>query len=428
MRAALHRLALGLAAWLAVAGVAAAQQAAEVAPANVAPAAAGSGEPREVLVMLRLPPQHLRPNSDYGGAYGDTSDRSARRRTVERLAHAYGLKLVNEWPMPLVGVDCFVLQAPEGRSPEEVAQRLSQDPSVAWSQPLNLYQAQGGQPTHDDPLYLAQPAAKAWSLAELHRVATGRNVRVAVIDSEVERSHPDLAGQVTVSRDFAPVRAKSSEQHGTEVAGVIAARADNGVGIVGVAPGARLMALRACWQDASRPPATVCDSLALARALDFAITHDARVINLSLAGPPDRLLGQLLDSAQTRHIVVVAAFDRALPAGGFPASHPGVVAVGEDAWGVLPAGVYSAPGRDVPTTTPGGHWSLVSGSSFSAAHVSGLFALLRERSPAPAATLSLVTSRGHGGAVEACASLHLAAPSCDCNCRDLRQSTAAGIR
>lgn len=425
MRGALHRLALGLTAWLAASGLAAAQ-APEVATA------AGGEPPPEVLVMLRLPPEHLRPNADYGGAYGDTADRSARRRIAERLARAYGLKLVNEWPMPLVGVDCFVLEAPKGRSPSEVAERLSQEPSVAWSQPMNLYEAKGRQtghnPRHNDPLYLAQPAARAWSLAELHRVATGRNVRVAVVDSQVEKTHPDLIGQVVVSRDFAPGRAVAAEQHGTAVAGLIAARADNGIGIAGVAPGARLMALRACWQEASRPAATVCDSLALARALDFAITHDARIINLSLAGPPDRLLSKLLDTAQTRRIIVVAAYDKALPAGGFPASHPGVVAVAEDTWGALPAGVYSAPGRDVPTTTPGGHWSLVSGSSFSAAQVSGLFALLRERSPASGAAPGLVAASVHGGAVEACASLLRAARSCDCDCHETRQAAALGIR
>src|SRR5205085_1842712 len=133
------------------------------------------------------------------------------------------------------------------------------------------------------------------------------------------------------------------------VAGVIAARADNGVGIVGVAPGARLMALRACWQTAPDAQLTVCDTLSLARALVFAIDHRAQVLNLSLSGPPTPLLGKLIDVAMERGGVVVGAYDEALPAGGFPASHPGVIAVSD---GPAPAGVYLAPGRDVPTTEP----------------------------------------------------------------------------
>ena len=77
-------------------------------------------------------------------------------------------------------------------------------------------------------------------------------------------------------------------------------------------------------------------------------------------------------------VVVVAAVDPKAFDGGFPASHPGVVAVSDDVATSAPGAVV-APGRDAPTTEPGGRFALVSGSSYAAAHVSGLFALLRER-------------------------------------------------
>ncbi|HEY2177136.1 MAG TPA: S8 family serine peptidase [Caulobacteraceae bacterium] len=370
------------------------------------PETAPATEPsQQVLVMLRLPPSHLRPGADYGGAYGDATDRAARRRVVSALARGEGLKLLDDWPMPLVGVDCFVLSVPVGRSPEAVAAALSRQPAVAWSQPMNLYRAEGAAAgaTHNDPLYGAQPAAREWRLAELHHAATGAGVRVAVIDSRVDRAHPDLIGQVPISENFVADRAAAPEQHGTNVAGIIAALADNGIGIAGVAPGARLMALRACWPTAAtgRPAATVCDSLSLAKALSFAIDHDAQVINLSLAGRPDRLLGALLDVARDRHATVVAAYDRALPGGGFPASHSGVVAVTDEGAGQPPPGVYGAPGHDIPTTEPGGHWGLVSGASFAAAHVTGLMALMRQRRRLGA--LTLVALRA--GDIDACASL-----------------------
>src|SRR5207249_4865370 len=131
---------------------------------------------------------------------------------------------------------------------------------------------------HNDPLYPTQPAAHAWRLSELHELATGRNVRVAVVDSGVEQTHPDLAGQVLVAENFVDGRPYAAERHGTAVAGIIGARADDGIGIVGIAPQARLMALRACWQESTDD--TLCTSLSLAKALLFAITHEAEVVNV----------------------------------------------------------------------------------------------------------------------------------------------------
>jgi subtilisin family serine protease len=235
-----------------------------------------------------------------------------------------------------------------------------------------------------------------------------------VVDSQVERGHPVLMGQVPVAESFVPGPPSEGEAHGTGVAGIIAARADNGVGIAGVAPGARLMALRACWQT---PPATLCDTLSLAKALHFAIDHRAQVINLSLGGPPDTLLGRLIDVALARGVAVVGAYDRGLPDGGFPASHPGVVAVSD---GPVEGGspdLYTAPGRDVPTTQPGGRWSLVNGSSFAAAHVSGLIALTRQGgSGRDRRGLILVAARSGGGAIDSCATLLRALGPCDCAC------------
>ena len=374
-----------------------------LALAFAAPAAAAPKE--QVLILLRLPAAHFQPNASYGGGYGDGASQAARRRVAARLARTYGLTLATGWPMPVLGVDCYVLDVPANRSPDEMVALLSRDPDVAWSQPMHTVRAQGAP---NDPLFRLQPAAKAWRLADLRQMATGRNVRVAVVDSRVDLAHPDLAGQVQVARDFLPGHPGPAERHGTGVAGVIAARADNREGIAGVAPGARLMALRACWQEAASD--TLCDTLSLAMAISFAIDHGAQVINLSLAGPPDLLLGKLIDAAIVHGAVVVGAADPKLAQGGFPASHPGVVAVADN--GPAPPGGFIAPGRDVPTTQPGGQWSLVNGSSYAAAHVSGLFALVRERSPRPA---RLVTFGG--GVIDACATLlKVSAPCAGCGC------------
>src|SRR5437660_4929998 len=200
-------------------------------------------------------------------------------------------------------------------------------------------------------LYPLQPSAKRWHMDELHKITTGRRVRVAEVDTGVDVNHPDLSGRVAVARYFVDGRRDVAEAHGTAVAGIIAARADDGIGIAGIAPEAKFLALRACWQAAETGDAAAyCSSFNLAKALQFALDENAQVINLSLGGPRDRLLERLLDAATARGITVVAAADPALRDGGFPASHRGVLAVASDDAHDVGVGVLLGPGRDIPTT------------------------------------------------------------------------------
>ena len=378
------------------------------APAQPASQAAGPvaefaevGASREILVMLHMPAPHDRSNSRYGGVYGDTAAGNARMRMARQIARENGLEVVESWPMPLIGVDCFVMRVPEERSLEDAVATVSRHRAVAWSQPMNVYETlSGGSP---DPLFAVQPAATSWRLADLHELATGRGVTVAVIDTKVDVRHPDLAGQFLADRDFLAARPGTAEPHGTAVAGIIAAKPDNGLGVVGVAPGARLMALRACIERrrSQGGNGAACSSLTLAKALHFALERGADVVNMSLSGPSDSLLTSLIEVGLRKNIAFVAAFDPTRPGGGFPASLPGVYSVAEESLPSVPARVYRAPGRDVPTTQPGGRWYLVNGSSFAAAHVSGLLALLREERGSSATRLA----RSERGVVDACATL-----------------------
>jgi subtilisin family serine protease len=411
---------------------------------------------RQLLVMLRLPPPHYRPDSSYGGGYAEDGTRAARRRQATELAAAHGLRFVDDWPMPAIGIDCFVMEDPGNAPLERVLDALARDPRVAWAQTINEYRGLGGANERaneraGDPLYPVQPAARAWHLAELHRASTGRQVMVAVIDSGVDAGHPDLAGQVALRQNFvdAPAAgvADPAESHGTAVAGIVAARAGNGQGIAGIAPGARLMALRACWENARQE--TRCNSFTLGKALHFAVLNDAKVINLSLGGPPDRLLQALLDTALARGIAVIGAVDPARADGGFPASWPGVIAVTTaDDRRILPAAALSAgpmraPGTDIPATLPGGRWGLVSGSSYAAAHVAGLAALLAELHPRavppwrPAfVTAARTTLAAHdavpapeqAGSIDACATIARAAGACVCLCPSTAAATTGLLR
>lgn len=376
-----------------------------VAPAVMGatlPAAATSNdEERQILVMLKMPPAHYRPNSSYSGDYGDAAGQAARKRSARRIAERYGVELREGWPMPLLGVDCYVMAVPPGKALDDVIAAVAKEPGVAWAQRMTSYAIPEKVGAANDPLYSAQPTAGEWKLRELQRSATGRGVKIAIVDSLVDVSHPDLSGQFVSNENFVGGSPGRPEAHGTHVAGLIGAKAGNGIGMAGVAPGARLMALRAC-REMEGGRTTVCNSLALAQALQFAIQHQANVINLSLSGPRDELLGKLLGIALSRNIAVVAAYDQAQPGGGFPASVRGVVPVADEALQSLPAGVFGAPGRDLPTTQPGGGWGLVNGTSYAVAQVSGLVALAGERGKRPLAS-SLV--RANDGKVAACATV-----------------------
>lgn len=389
-------------------------------PLTAATALAAAVSPdQQILVMVQHPPDHYRPNGAYGGGYGDGVARSARERLARRIARAHGLTLVDAWPMPMIGLDCFVMAVPTGRSQTAAIEDVSKDADVQWAEPVHTYDTQAAYVPPNDPLFAAQPAASQWHLADLHQLATGRGIKVAVIDSGIEAKHPDLAGQVVVNRNFVAGRPDAIEQHGTGVAGIIAAKADNGIGITGVAPGARILGLRACWQpNGSR---AVCDSFSLVKALYFAIDQRADVINMSLSGPDDRLLRQLINIALEHGTAVVAAFDKRRADGGFPASVLGVIAVSDSPVAPVRGHVYIAPGRDIPTTQPGDRWFLVNGSSYAAAHVSGLVALLRQKRRSPEPTL--VSERN--GTIDACASLVRVTGACDCSCSRARVASSA---
>jgi len=174
--------------------------------------------------------------------------------------------------------------------------------------------------------------------------------------------------------------------HGTAVAGILAAASNNAVGIVGVAPEALLYAFKACWQEPPASRQAVCDSYTLARAVDAALGQGVQVLNLSLSGPPDPFLSRLLGAALAKRTVVVAAYDGAQADGGFPASRDGVLSVGAEPRAGDPRGVMGTPplvgpAVDVLSTAPRSSYDFFNGSSFAAAHVAGVAALLLERKP-----------------------------------------------
>ena len=191
--------------------------------------------------------------------------------------------------MLALSVRCFVAQVAPGQDPAKVTERLEADKRVESAQVMQLFHGIG----HNDPFYPLQSAARLLRLDELHRVATGKHVSVALIDTGIDLLHPDLKGQVSKAENFVDGTTYVAELHGTAVAGVIVAKADNGIGIVGIAPSASIMSLRACWQNTQDSLGALCDSFTIGKAIQFALAHQANIIHFSLAGPHDRLLERL---------------------------------------------------------------------------------------------------------------------------------------
>ena len=306
------------------------------------------------------------------------------RTVAADIASDYLLDTVLQWPIRTLGVHCVVYRVEGEQSVDLVIARLRKDARVKSVQRMNTFHALGG----EDPYKALQTSFNEMQVEAVHRLATGDGIRIAIIDTGVDVGHPDLEGQVAEQADLTGSTLEFEDDiHGTAVAGIIGALSENGLGIEGVAPEARLLSLRACWPQRPGAIAAVCNSLTLARALDTAILMNSAIVNLSLTGPPDQLLADLLGVALREGIIVVAAQPETPAPPGFIDGVEGVIRV--RSWSGQPSqqvdwrqtGTIVAPGSDLLTTFPRGSYNFVSGSSFAAANVSGIIALLLELQP-----------------------------------------------
>lgn len=304
------------------------------------------------------------------------ADPEALAALAADIERRFGVRLAAEWPLKSIAVHCLVIDAGGVADIDGLIVRMQADPAIRTVQRMQSFDVLSTRPeatarAYPDPLFAAQTALTRLNVPRAHLMATGVGVAVGVVDSGIDADHPDLADQMAENRDFVDLRpARAAEAHGTAIAALIGAEAGNGAGIVGVAPGAKLIGLRACWQMADGGGR--CSSFSLARALNLAILNRIRVVNLSLGGPPDPLLEELVRALLADGAVVVAAWGEQA-AEAFPAAIPGVIGAG--------GGGLPAPEIDVISAAPGGGYGYVSGSSVAAAHVAGVAALVLSARP-----------------------------------------------
>lgn len=332
-------------------------------------------DPRSPRRRSRVGGVQYSPGSSY--ASDPQLDRAARR-----LSRDFAVDLVDQWPIKALTVHCVVIRLREGADVDATLRALRSDNRVSSVQPMYQFATESSA----DPYRRLQPAFEEMQVTPVHAVATGRGVSISVIDSGVDSKHPDLRNAITLVEDFVDGdKIDDAEQHGTGIAGVIAAATDNGIGVSGIAPDVSIQALRACWQDAEASSKAHCNTLTLSRALDRAIELEPSILNLSLSGPADPLLEQLLSILLAKGTLVVAAFDDSRDIGKrFPARQPGVVFAltsDREPGEKMDPDCLPAPGKDVLTVQPDSSYGVLTGHSLSAAHVSGVAALLLEAQP-----------------------------------------------
>ena len=306
---------------------------------------------------------------------------SVSSQTIDALQRRFRLELLAQQSFQLTGTTFYRWRIPDRRSVASVVRALEGNRVVA--QPNYLFTLQEDVARTDamnegDP---AQYELAKLRLPQAHALASGDKILVAVIDSGIDAAHPELAGAVAQSFDAIETPG-APHKHGTGIAGLIAAHGK----LLGAAPRAQILAIRAFDPAGSTAEG---NTFSILKGLDWAAANGARVINMSFAGPADPAVHRSLEAARKKGIVLVAAAGNAGAKSPplYPAADPNVIAVSAtDADDKLFEQsnrgrhiAIAAPGAQILVAIPDGGYEVSSGTSYSAAEVSGIVALMLER-------------------------------------------------
>lgn len=318
------------------------------------------------------------PNEFVAEIDGSLSDAQA-----DALARRHGLLRLQSQSFPLLGATIGLFRITDRRPVERVRREFAGDASVRSVQLNYRYflQQQRVAPAGGDA---AQYALAKLRLPQAHTLASGANVTIAVIDSGIDVGHPELLNSVADNYDALGSK-EGPHVHGTGIAGAIVSHAR----LMGSAPQARILGIRAFGTAASGAEST---TFVILKSLNYAVLHGAQIINMSFAGPKDPLIERGIGATAARGVVMVAASGNAGAKSPplYPAANRNVIAVtATDARDKLFTAsnrgghiAVAAPGVDIFLPAPDEKYQMASGTSFSAAYVSGLAALMLERNPA----------------------------------------------
>ena len=312
-------------------------------------------------------------------------DGSLSDAQADELARRHGLARLQSQNFPLIGATIGLFRITDRRSVEAASREFATEAGVRSVQPNFRYVAAGPENGIDRGRSGAIRAGETSICRRRTSWPHGANVTVAVIDSGIDVKHPELAnsivGRLRCARQQAKVR--------MSMAPASPARSWRMRRLMGSAPAAQILAIRAFGVRAKRRRKHVVRD---PEGFDYAAAHGAQIVNMSFAGPKDALIERGIAALAAKGIVMVAAAGNAGPKSPplYPAANANVIAVSAtDAQDRLFAasnrGSYiavAAPGVDIFLPAPDEKYQITSGTSFSAAFVSGLAALLLERNPA----------------------------------------------
>jgi subtilisin family serine protease len=302
--------------------------------------------------------------------------------TTEAAAAArFNLVLLERATLAMLDQRVVRFRIPDARSVAAVVASLAGDATIGVAQPNFIYRPQqaAGSPAQSSLQY----AVAKVDLAAARPLAVGRGAIVAVIDTGIDTTHEDLRDSDIRTFETTGSDSSKPDVHGTGIAGIISA---HGV-LEGIAPAARIIGVRAFAP--TEAGVQYSTTVMVLKAMNLALAQQAKVMNLSFAGSADPLMQRAVGAAAGRGAIMVAAAGNnghlAPPA--YPAAYPEVIAVtavdaDDRLYPKANIGGYvalAAPGVDVLVPTPGNSRELESGTSFAAAHVTGIIALLLER-------------------------------------------------
>jgi hypothetical protein len=323
---------------------------------------------------------------------------TASSTQIDRMAQSLQLTQLEQQRFSLTGRTLQRWRIDGARSVRATLLAMRRFGSVVAAQPNWLYVGAQGQAAPAPP-NVPQYVVGKLHLTEAHRITDGDDVLVAVIDSQIDTRHPDLVGVFAGEYDALGTQGLP-HVHGTAIAGAIAAHSK----LVGVAPKVRLLAVRAFAGSGASAQGTTFNVL---KGLDWAAGKNARIVNMSFAGPGDSMLRDMLARAYARGMVLIAAVGNAGPRAPplYPAAYRDVIGVtAADIDDKLlaqanrgPQVTFAAPGVAVIEPAPGNSYQVTSGTSVAAAHASGVAALVLARDPklSPAAVRRIMIKGAH---------------------------------
>jgi subtilisin family serine protease len=302
-------------------------------------------------------------------------------RRIEALNGLYSAKIIARIPQ----VNVCQLKLPMGSDLSAIEQAYRESSLVEQIEPNILLRLPEVIPNDEE--FADQWGLEKMMVPEAWNLTTGSSsVIVAILDTGIDANHPDLADRIVAGYDVVNGKAGIPEDdhgHGTEMAGIVAAKGQNGTGITGINWNCRVLAVKVLDSNGVGSAADV------AQGLIYAAEHGAQIVNMSFGGYGNSdLLNDTIQYVHQRNVVLVAAAgNEGTDSPVYPAAYPNVLAVTatgpeDQRWPGASFGNYldlAAPGVGILTTDFNGGYRFGTGTSHAAAMVAGVAALLKAK-------------------------------------------------